>query len=82
MTLDYFKDKLFEMMNECDNELDIADISVNEQENTFTVSTTDRSQFEIECRKKYYWENGYDIQAIIPLKRQEGRFNELKEARK
>ncbi len=51
MTLDYFKDKLFEMMNECDNELDIADISVNEQENTFTVSTTDRSRFEIKCRK-------------------------------
>ena len=82
MTLDYFKDKLFEMMNKSDNELDIADNNANEQENTFTVSTTDRSQFEIECRKKYYWENGYDIQAIIPLKRQEGRFNELKEARK
>ena len=82
MTLDYFKDKLFEMMNKSDNELDIADNNANEQENTFTVSTTDRSQFEIECRKKYYWENGYDIQAIIPLKRQEGKFNELKEARK
>lgn len=51
MTLDYFKDKLFEMMNESDNELDIADINANEQENTFTVLTTDRSQFEIECRK-------------------------------
>ena len=51
MTLDYFKDKLFEMMNESDNELDITDINANEQENTFTVSTTDRSQFEIECRK-------------------------------
>ena len=51
MTLDYFKDKLFEMMNESDNELDIADINANEQENTSTVSTTDRSQFEIECRK-------------------------------
>lgn len=51
MTLDYFKDKLFEMMNESDNELDIADINANEQMNTFTVSTTDRSQFEIECRK-------------------------------
>lgn len=51
MTLDYFKDKLFEMMNEGDNELDIADINANEQENTFTVSITDRSRFEIECRK-------------------------------
>lgn len=51
MTLDYFKDKLFEMMNESDNKLDIADINANEQENTFTVSTTDRSQFEIKCKK-------------------------------
>lgn len=51
MTLNYFKDKLFEMMNEGDNELDIADIETNDRENTFTVSTTDRSQFEIECRK-------------------------------
>jgi len=51
MTLDYFKDKLFEMMNESDNELDIVDINANEQENTFTVSTTDRSRFQIECRK-------------------------------
>ncbi len=51
MTLDYFKDKLFEMMNEGDNELDIANIDTNDRENTFTVSTTDRSQFEIECRK-------------------------------
>ena len=51
MTLDYFKDKLFEMMNEGDNELDIADIDTNDRENTFTVLTMDRSQFEIECRK-------------------------------
>lgn len=51
MTLNYFKDKLFEMMNEGDNELDIADIDTNDRENTFTVSTTDRSQFQIECRK-------------------------------
>lgn len=51
MTLDYFKDKFFEMMNESDNELDIADINANEQENTFTVSTTDGSQFEIKCKK-------------------------------
>lgn len=51
MTLDYFKDKLFEMMNEGDNELDIADIDTNDRENTFTVLTVDRSQFEIECRK-------------------------------
>lgn len=51
MTLNYFKDKLFEMMNEGDNELDIADINTNDRENTFTVSTTDRNQFEIECRK-------------------------------
>ena len=51
MTLNYFKDKLFEMMNEGDNELDIADIDTNDRENTFTVSTTDRSQFQIECRQ-------------------------------
>ena len=51
MTLNYFKDKLFEMMNGGDNELDIADIDTNDRENTFTVSTTDRSQFQIECRK-------------------------------
>lgn len=51
MTLDYFKDKLFEMMNECDNELDIADINANERENTFIISTTDRSRFGIVCRK-------------------------------
>ena len=41
----------FEMMNEGDNELDIANIGTNDRENTFIVSTTDRSQFEIEHRK-------------------------------
>lgn len=51
MTLNYFKDKLFEMMNEGDNELDIADIDTNDRENIFTVSTMDRSRFEIERRK-------------------------------
>ena len=50
MELNYFKDKLFDLLNDSD-ELDISDINTDDRRGLFTISTTDGSQFEILCRK-------------------------------
>lgn len=50
MRLNFFKDKLFELLDESSS-LDIADIETKDLHNLFTVKTTDESLFEIECRK-------------------------------
>lgn len=50
MKLNFFKDKLFEMLNESSS-LEIADIETDDLSNVFKVETTDGSMFEIECRK-------------------------------
>lgn len=47
--LDYFKDKLFDLLNESD-ELDIADLSTVDRINLLTVTMADGSTFELECR--------------------------------
>ena len=50
MKLNYFKDKLFDILNESD-ELDISDINADDRNDLFTISIADGSTFEIECRE-------------------------------
>lgn len=49
MDLNYFKNKISELVNETDS-LDINDIDANNRKNTFTVSLQNGSVFELECR--------------------------------
>lgn len=49
-SLNYFKDKLFELLNETD-EIDIADIEANDRKNTFLIALKNGSLFELECRQ-------------------------------
>ncbi len=48
MKLEYFKDKVFELLNDADN-MSIKDIETNDREGKFTVSTQDGSVFEVSC---------------------------------
>jgi len=48
--LNYFKDKLFELLNEADN-LGILDIDSNDKENTFSILLEDGNLFELICRQ-------------------------------
>jgi len=50
MDLNYFKDKLFDILNDSDN-IDILDIITDDRRGLFIVSTSDESVFEILCRK-------------------------------
>lgn len=50
MKLDYFKDKLFELLNEAE-EMRIKNITTHDKEDKFTVEILDGSLFEIKCRK-------------------------------
>lgn len=50
MELNYLKDRLFDLLNDNSEELNISDIQTHEKENTFGISMTDGSVFEIECR--------------------------------
>lgn len=50
MTLDYFKDKMFDLLNEADS-FEVADIEAKDAENSLSVLLKDGSQFEVECRK-------------------------------
>lgn len=51
MTLEYFKDKLFDVLNEGSSRLGIGDMELHDRENTLVISTTDGSCFEIKCRE-------------------------------
>ena len=51
MDLNYFKDTLFDLLNESD-ELDLSDIRADDTRDVFTVRTADGSEFELFCRKK------------------------------
>lgn len=51
MKLDYFKDKLFDVLNDGSSELGIADIEPHDRENTLEILTADGSRFEIRCRE-------------------------------
>ena len=50
MDLNYFKDKLFDLLNDSDV-LNISDITTDDRRGLFTVSTVDGSKFELLCRK-------------------------------
>ncbi|GFI22404.1 hypothetical protein IMSAGC011_01179 [Lachnospiraceae bacterium] len=50
MKLNYFKDKLFELLNEEIN-MEIKDITANDREDKFTVEIQDGSVFEVKCTK-------------------------------
>ena len=49
MELNYFKDKLFDLLNET-NELDIAGLNVEDRTNRLTVTMADGSKFKILCK--------------------------------
>lgn len=51
MELNYLKDRLFDLLNDNSEELNISDIQTHEKENTFGISISDGSVFEIECRR-------------------------------
>lgn len=50
MDLNYFKDTLFDLLNDSD-QLDLSDITADDRNNLFTVCTADGSTFEILCRE-------------------------------
>ena len=50
MELNFFKDKLFDVLNDNDS-MGISDIETDDRNNIFTVETNDGSVFEIECRQ-------------------------------
>ena len=51
MKINYLKDRLFDLLNDNSEELSISDIETHEKENTFGISMTDGSVFEIKCRR-------------------------------
>lgn len=50
MRLSYFKDLLFEMLNESE-EMNVPEIKTGDENNLFQVLIVDGSEFEIKCRK-------------------------------
>lgn len=50
MDLNYFKDKLFDILNETD-EMDISDITADDRRHLLTVTIAGRSVFEIVCQQ-------------------------------
>ena len=50
MELDYFRDKLFDLLNDSE-EMGIADLDADERNSLLTVKTEDGNVFEIVCRQ-------------------------------
>ena len=50
MELNYFKDKIFDILNENDK-IGISDIDMNDRKNLLTICMTDGSIFEIVCQQ-------------------------------
>ena len=50
MELNYFRDRLFDLLNDSE-EMGIADLNADEQNSLFTVRTEDGNIFEIVCRQ-------------------------------
>ena len=48
--MDYFKDKLFELLNDADD-MGISDIETNDRENKFIISLQNGLLVELECRQ-------------------------------
>ena len=58
MKLNYFRDKLFDLLN--DNEgMGIADLNADERNSLLTVRTEDGNVFEIVCRQAAGKEDGW-----------------------
>jgi len=51
MELNYFKDLLFDLINESDT-LDVQDIQSDDKSNTFTVTVNDGTKFDICCKSE------------------------------
>ena len=50
MKLDYFRDKLFDLLNDSEG-MGIADLNADERNSLLTVRTEDGNVFEIVCRQ-------------------------------
>ena len=48
MDLNYFKDVLFDLINESDS-LDVLDIEADEKANLFVVTVKDGAKFHVQC---------------------------------
>ena len=49
MTLDFFKDSLFDLLNESE-EIDAVEIEADDAAGTFRITTADGSRFFVLCR--------------------------------
>ena len=50
MTLDYFKDVLFDLLNESDL-LDVSEIECDDGQGIFQITTGDGSRFQVQCEE-------------------------------
>ncbi len=66
MGLDYFKDKLFDLLNDSE-EMGIIDLNADERNNLFIVRTEDGNVFEIVCRQ------AADIVKCLQVAREAGK---------
>ena len=58
MELNYFRDKLFDLLNDSE-EMGIADLDADERNSLLTVRTEDGNVFEIVCRQAAGKEDGW-----------------------
>ena len=58
MELNYFRDKLFDLLNDSEG-MRIADLNTDERNSLLNVRTEDGSIFEIVCRKAAGKEDGW-----------------------
>ena len=66
MKLNYFKDKLFDLLNEAED-MRIKDITTIDKEDKFMVEILDGSIFEIKCRKLKPEGNTDEVIKRIPI---------------
>ena len=60
MELNYFRDKLFDLLNDSEG-MGIADLNADERNSLLTVRTEDRDVFEVVCRQATGKEDGWTI---------------------
>ena len=58
MELNYFRDRLFDLLNDSEG-MGIADLNVDERNSLLTVRTENGNVFEIVCRQAAGQENGW-----------------------
>ena len=58
MKLNYFRDKLFDLLNDSEG-MGIADLNADEQNSLLTVRTEDGDVFEIVCQQAVGKEDGW-----------------------